>query len=1143
MLLFTQSCHDPTGRLYILPPKNGEQGHIAYILPYRSRDSELTLHDALSKHSGSFLFSYEPFPEHENTARFVQQVNDFIKTLYSRTMLWLTDVKKIQENTISVLFINSKGTETTENFNALLGSKACRLCFGVGLSIRLSGDLLLLESQYDEQIDFEGRMAPTIKPVRTASIPFTGAQRGCIQFTELFISRHSLSTRMRTGFQFAFLSASWKDRFNKGNSTNMKADNIKYGFYPLLDSVKFQRDYIGFQVSLDFCNVTNVSIDTENGEKFRTYLAFTGHNYSKSTTNQESTLLYTTYITRFGYAVELRPVVADTKDEQQAMLLFTATAKKGVILSPAGDFSLSVMEGTGGDEFDLLCGLSATEIIRFQPGHRVRYSYGPAYAKGYPFPKSSTVGQPLVNPANLLQNRLSTAWMQAVPVRTYWKKHSLPPLQYMAQPVGATLYGKGYLAEKTGNMFFDFKDTSTSLDETSHPFPLLPYFAIEATDTDEVYMFTKADYQSFEKDIIAPIRHSNIRVKHAAAPRFLENGCSNDTYQATTPSGQLVALSGSRYVKVLLGRSESSNESEADISFVNPSDTLIKALQSNQLFLVITNAKWIGKAGGGNGSEPGFCNTTEMDGWGFSADVGEENRYMDYNNVVIIKGRAGSGNSLKKLVSKPEVWTQAIDFASPTYSGTDSPESVDITALSDWLQNYINKSDPSEDPTYKSFDQLVKDEQWTGFLILNANLTKYPKEVQNFLKDVTKQELRAHHLGATTRPASKELKPTDSSAMFGLVYYVHPAYNPNPPAELTPIKPMPGDYDFQPLLMRASFVNGKLADFHARAQLTVSRFFHHKVARMGKEHHEHNTMMIEGSKQRDNEQIKYMFKPSEEYVFLFDDNVMERVEITGIDLHAGRYGLSGFLTYHLLCNKKFDIFSFGLESVALQEKAQNKGLAFSNLYIEPSKDDLLQFEPRNIIFDLNRSWVRTNSLYRAFPLELKGILVNDEGEDLESQGYLPVGAGGQFVGIKGKPWHGLRFNLKFGSLGNLSGNTAIQAELLIAWSPKDDADMGSYNVAIGLKLPDMLNKFKIQGVTELSFNNVLLRKIKIEEHDTFVLHLNPVLLKFLGLEQIPPNGAATLHLFGDDTKGDSSDSLSLSELKWYGIYKTKEGSE
>ncbi|WP_410994064.1 hypothetical protein [Bacillus cereus] len=1139
MFIFKLAADDPTQRLYIGTTEPGEQGHIAYILHRRIQERELTLLDALTKHSGSFLFLYEPLTDKMNTERFVQQVTDFMRTLASRALLWLKDVKNIQINTVSVLLINEAGKKTISELNAFLISEDCRFWIGENLSIQLSGDTLMLKSRNDRRIGFKGRMAPLSIPVREASIPFTGAQRGCIQIEELFIKRYSLSKKMRTGFQFAFSANSQHKMNHEGDCINVRPGNMKYGFYSLLDSVKYKDDYIGFQMSLDLCDVTNFSVDNRHWGNLRTFLAFTGRNNTVRGADQESTLLYTNYITRLGYPVELRPVVADTDDEQQAMLLFTETAEKGVMLRPAGDFSLSVMEGIGGEEYELLCGLSATEIIRFQPGHRIRFTNGPAYAKSYPFSKSSTVGPPLVPPTNLLQNQLLTAWMQVVPVHTYWTERTLPPLQYMAQPIDATLYGEGELSSNTGNLFFDFKDTTSPLDETSAPFPLLPYSAIEMTN--EEGGFKKEDYKCIEKDIMAPLRRGYIRIKQDLSTHFLENGCSIDTYDATTPSGQLVALSGGQYIKVLLGRSESSNESEADISFVNLTEKLNQALQSNQLFLVIANAKWIGEEGGGNGRGPGFCNTTEMDSWGFSVNTGKQNSYMDYNNIVIIKGRTGPGNSLKELVSKPEVWTQAVDFASPTYSVTESPEPNDITALSNWLQNYIDKSDPDKDPTYESFNQLVTNEEWTGFLILNANLTKYPKEVQDFLKGINNQELRAHHLGADTRASSKELKPTDSSAMFGLVYYVHPAYDPS--SERTTIKPRPGDYDFQALLMRASFVNGKLADFQARAQLTMCRFFHHKVEKMGKEGQKDCTMMIEGSIQKDNEQIIYVFKPSEKYVYIFNDNVLERVEITGIDLYSERYGLSGFLAFHPLVLKngveseEFDVFSFGADSTILREEARGKGLAFSKIYIESSPAGLLQFEPHQINFDLNRSSPRLDSLYRAFPLQLQGLLVDDGTGNLESHGYLQVGAGGQLIGIEGKPWHGLRFILNFGSLGTLSGNAVFQAELLLAWSPMDNSDRGSYNVAIGLKLPNALKQFNLQGVMQLSFDHILLRKEKHREHGLFVLHLNSVLLKFLGLQQIPPNGAAALHLFGDP-EGNSTDSHS--EMGWYGIYKTEE---
>ncbi|MNC59748.1 hypothetical protein D3C75_1095780 [compost metagenome] len=91
-----------------------------------------------------------------------------------------------------------------------------------------------------------------------------------------------------------------------------------------------------------------------------------------------------------------------------------------------------------------------------------------------------------------------------------------------------------------------------------------------------------------------------------------------------------------------------------------------------------------------------------------------------------------------------------------------------------------------------------------------------------------------------------------------------------------------------------------------------------------------------------------------------------------------------------------------------------------------------------------------------------------------------------------------------------------------------------YNVSVGLKLLSGLKRFTLQGVMQLSFENIFLRHEMHNDKNVFVLQLSQIKLSFLGLRQLPPNGATSLKLFGDPNGNNDSHS----ELGWYAMFKS-----
>ncbi|MGS4992788.1 hypothetical protein ACVCK3_04380 [Bacillus cereus] len=1151
-VIFELCAFDAKGSLYISKPDASDQGYIAYVLPRKIQSPLIGLEQALHQYKGTFVFSLTPLPvaTEWDTVKFMKLLQAVLPVPPARGFVWLHDPLAVTATTISRMEINASGRRIASSCSIPINGRRWSFILPEELGLVLTDDQSIeMSAGQETPIHFSGRQAPAVKGIRKVTIPFTGPYRGCMQINALFIKASSLAGRhkLRTGFQFCH-----PDVAEKGV--------VSSGWYPLLEQKG--SEYIGFVASFDPCAIARAARTIGEPGNIRTHLRFTGHNC-----DGRRTILNTAYITKLGYPVQMTPIVGSGDD---AMLVFHETPgdrgrSTSLMLSPAGKFALSVQDGIGGYGHDLLCGLSGNEFLSFQSGDFIHYSpFNSAYARSYPFQQTTTRSYPAEEIEQLLGNDYLTSYAVLKPMIPSPAPNTV---RYCSQSEGAVLYGSGRVTEEFNKMFLDYEQTCVAVRENSPPFPLVPYGCVQ--EEAGQHHFTEIDYMEFEQKVITLLRRHLLEVEYEEAFKVNAVDFADIEYQVTTSAGQLVALNGSRYLKVLLG--QSAKPDTPDLSFVRLDEELQKVLQTNQLFLVASSKRHLG-ASPAEGDGPGFNNRLDIENWMFSIETGTRNQYMDYRDIILIKGRKDTEMSIRDLVAKPEMWTQTNDFSVSALdwpNGQSLDASVELAGLSAWLVNYIEDACNQTDPAFENFRSIVNSKNWNGMLILKATLANIPEEIGMLAAGMDPQYMFAHHLGASSTPVKRELNAEENkaSAVFGLIHYVHPHYTPPENDPYYTIDPDPGDFDFKVLYMKVSLFQGTVADFYCLSQLTVNKLFDQPVAGIKGMPKGKHTILIEGNEERQNGLLSYRFQLKRDYVYHFSSSLLDRVELIGISLSNGQsslnleqkadtsyqFNLSGYMAFHM-CRQKseterfFDVMSFGAEPPANSgrgirlpepEAARRIGLSFSALSITMKVPDVMQAEnsfeagptrvfevdPTGMVFDPTVSTIRQKSLFCSFPLEMQGLIVGEG--DIGSLGYLPVGVVPQLKGVGKGRWHGLRMRLNLGGLGALAGNAGIDAEMLLAWSPDDGNDMHSYNVSVGLKLPSVLKRFELQGVMELIFEYLFLR---FDEKQGFSLEMNPVALRLLGLKQLPTSGAISMKLFGKDGE---------KKVGWYGLYHTE----
>ncbi|SFD59848.1 hypothetical protein SAMN05518672_102553 [Chitinophaga sp. CF118] len=1153
-------------QLYIAETNAGDVGFIAFVIPagITTGVDTIELKEALASttYLGSFAFAAVP-----PVINSVESATAFVNSIYSvlsgsgagRAFIWLQDSANINRNTAPLMGIDSDGTAVNSGLQApLTTSLSLTVANGMALTWKDDTTLLLNGSQYNYTIGFSGPSAPQTRAPAIGTIAFSGSLRGTIQFS-IGIQRQSLYDDFQWGFQLLY-PVQEPDR------------NALSEWLPLADTTNAATDFIGFAVSIDPTDVFNTAYDpcrtgacTISGSyaSRRTWFNFTGINADGA-----GTMLASFFRTVFGAAVNLLPEVSGGNTLPARLVFaggeYTSSTTQRFLVTPEGDFTIQIPSAAESPQY-LIGGMQGTEFFSITPktdttnGDRFRFlSCQPAYAPKFPFEVASPVKTPQDPNAPLLDSTFSSSWATFIAAEGN-------TIYYIAQPKGSPLFGSdGLITPQYTDLFGHNTPGFTYVADDTVTFPMLPYNGVTAGDG--INSFSQEQIVTFENQVISPTRRKNVgKLSTSKSLLSATRTLQSETPQtSTTPSGLLVTLTTAggqmQWNEVLLGQN-TDNGTAYFLKFVNPDEQLVEALQTGDLMLVAANADYLGQLNGSTPGQPAFLNKMSIGSWEMTANVGQQNKYNDYRNVMLIKAKKGKlydpADATNSLVANPSKWTQKDAFASPTNTNDDGtimpPDNDQLVTLSQWLQNYFKQAMAQGDNKYfTKFNTIAQDENWTGILFLRMDISRLPDNLAGIMAGVTDPDaFNAHHLAVEISPVKKsgaDAVLDKPSTIFGLIYYVDPDFIDD--GTDTAIAPVTATtYDFRLLTLKVLFENTAVRSFESLAQLTITELLNMPVTGMSVPDNVYHNILLKGSLQITDSQTLYNLSSQGDNTFYFDNNIIHKIQISNVILSTlntdkdgnvlSWFGMSGFIDYYLVSDEEtvpvFDIFSFGNKP---GEDEPNQGLKFSNLGISmafpesdpPSKT--MALDATQISFDTSHSTPRDSSIFLNFALDLQGLIIAKPLTTLSDKGYLPVIPDIALSDVSSGCWYGLRFKLNMGTPGELAGKVSLDSYLLIAWSPNSKGD-GTYKASVGISLPGTGGGAKLislQSVMKISIGQI--RLTYDTSQASFLLMFTEIALQFLGMLKVPPNGSVLFYLFGNPDSGGKA-----SGLGWYAMYK------
>lgn len=308
---------------------------------------------------------------------------------------------------------------------------------------------------------------------------------------------------------------------------------------------------------------------------------------------------------------------------------------------------------------------------------------------------------------------------------------------------------------------------------------------------------------------------------------------NNDDLPATaqavwsaTPQGLLARVNPeSSWREVLLAQNTVA-DSFFQLRFLNLVPELQAALQTNQLFVVATQNRYLGTptATPGLDGQPYFQNEMSIEQWAFKVNTGIGQNYSEKSNVLILKFCDGT---LYDRVKNPGIWEDAAGFNAVDPNNLLPNE---LTATSQWLQDYCEQAllqyDGGKGNTlFENFCTVINDPYWYGVLFLKVDLDmlQFPAEIKGVLAGMDTTRLNGHHIGIEISRVHNEtdsLQMVGNSSLFGLINYIDPAYQQmlanadGKDVSNVPVAPPAGvDYDFKVLSLQVLFDNAQIKAF------------------------------------------------------------------------------------------------------------------------------------------------------------------------------------------------------------------------------------------------------------------------------------------------------------------------------------------
>ncbi len=1033
------------------------------------------------------------------------------------------------------------------------------------------------------------------------SIPLSGPGTGSMRFG------------LNLNLSLDFTGYGLQNRYYFNNNNNQ----LQTLNYNLFVNGGNPNEFVVTQAEIDF-------LDTGNARGLNTYFAITNTIFNNQTNATRNTSFPSYLAISTGFQVTLWPdtsLLTNSQDQINNIFPGPNSARFVVCpqdsaetlkfyMVPEGDFFIDPgsKPANADGQYDLLLGLSGTEISTFTPfsagatADKIRYiSRQNAFATKYPTQPVSLADPG--TPTLTLDSTYLTAWANVISTNQN-------SAQYGSQPKGASLFAKGHgLAAPGSNItgFLGHFEPSISMPQSDgFCFPMVPYLGLP------VLQQPITNLNDFESQIISKERKAQIAntpttsfVSKSRALRFqaVTTSLTAPNYTASaTPQGLIANVTNDSGTWSGLYLSQNiatpgnptptqlpeyvypanitppSDPTKYQLSFVNIQDQLKSAFLTNQQFLVVTNNQFLGQlysksglTGGSSTSNPVFNNKMSIEGWPFDINVGENQTFADYNNVIIFKFCQGT---LIDRVKNPNTWTQADQFSVADPNGTGPDNHTQLVATSFWLQSYLDAAEKSYERElktnaggtnyYEKFHTIINSPTWNGILVLKANidLQEFPQQLKGMICGINLNNFFAHHIGIEVNriDATDIVTMENVSSMFGLINYVDPSYAAQIASGMnvnTPILPTAGStYDFKVLSLQILFKNTAISDFSSKVQLTMNNLFSDTVINTNNKYGagDLNSIVLDGTYQDHNGTPVYVFANNDDNIFFFNNNLLENVEITEIQFNTlttdpdatliqSRFLMWGYLNFGQMSGENYtlDAFSFGNPD---NNNVVSKGLYYSNLYVNMSFDlsnptvVTYGFDAAQIAFNSSLSNTRATSLYPNFALQINNLVSGNSDTPPSSMGYLPLSLPNISTSSLTGDWFGLQMTLNMGTPGELAGNLGFNSTLLIAWSPTNGSVTPSYTAFVGIKLPGTSSNAKLislQGLLKLSIDKLTLQYIPNSSDSTlpgsYLLTLSKIALKFLGLLKLPPGGNTNFLLFGNPNPDATSKSLG-----WYASY-------
>lgn len=830
------------------------------------------------------------------------------------------------------------------------------------------------------------------------------------------------------------------------------------------------------------------------------------------------------WATTLGHDVTLTPTTSATAGLDVATLVFAATPRRlsdptagtNYHLAPSGAFALDTAPPPGlrarlpvaadGTQEQLMLGLAGTEYLALPTAAQTLAVFVPAQAAFLKPSSSAEASDPDPQP---LGAQAQTSYASFVALSgTGDALSAAPALSYYAQPQKTPLYAAAGSAT-----VLDYQPVLSgqlaSLPAAGLGASALTVFPVGAYNGMNPAYVNRA--AAIELAGLVPVRRRVIPLARVA-------GSASGATRAVTPPGLVAEVDASHYQQVIIANLPQS--STPTVAFGPISDDFQKALQSNQVFFVVSQPAVLGPQTGLN---------VELSKWRFK--LGPESWRTDPNSPTLLVFKI-AGRSLVDLAADTAAWGWKEAANNPDIGGIAGTSKALVTLLA------AAAAAPIGSPYKRFYDSVANNPAWSGVLFFNAaiDVGQLDPQLGFVTAGINLQQFYAHHIGFALTPYALntqtrqiELKQT---AAFGLV-----DYQDRIDLNITVTVP----FAYKTLALTAQFSNAALSGFSAEVELLTNQLFGTELAKLQPERG--NNLVLAGSYHDVAGAPAYAFDLIGRNVYATQSGVLSQIDVQTVSLQTEtqdggqlitRFALTGNLLF--ADNPDFDLYAWGPAT----DGSGAGRLRFANLVVRmhsmrdgsgtPSFDNL----EGALSFDLANSKPRPESLIAKFPVTLTGFIAVPGGEDApgpEKLGYASIAMPLDQSQLSG-PWYGLSYTLQLGTLGNLAGSVGLSLQMLTAWAPQSDGQAAG--IYLGLKVPglnDLGFTWPLQGVLSLGFRSFEMQRYLLPNSTDrygYLLRLHRLALTFLGFS-VPP-GNTDVVLFGNPDEGAKG------PFGWYAAY-------